>query len=45
VIVRKDTIEEGSDGKQVNNYEVLLDSQFGKNFDDANKSSGRTRDY
>lgn len=44
VIVRKDHVKEGQ-GKNVGgNYEVLLDTLFGKVFDDANKSSGRTVD-
>lgn len=44
VIVRKDHAKEGED-KKMSNYEVLLDTAFGKVFDDANKSSGKTSDY
>lgn len=46
VIVRKDHVKEGDGaGNKQSNYEVLQDSHFGKVFDDANKSSGRTNDY
>ena len=44
MIVRKDNVKEG-DGKKLSNYEVLHDGPFGKVFDDANKSMGKTNDY